>query len=210
VVLSQLIYKDLKMQVFENREEFLTQGVEEFRPVFDAIKRPLPLGIKIACGFAYGAKRSKAIGQCFSANSTKEGVIQIFICPTLSDPIKVLETVVHELCHATAGAMNHGKVFQSVARLMLLEPLFSGKNAWRGTKGKASFTTEYANIIEALGDYPNPAIELNVQTKTQTTRMLKAVCPSCDYTVRLSAKWAYDADGNPNLPTCPCGDTLAL
>ena len=190
---------------FENREEFLTQAVEEFRPVFDAIHRPLPLGIKVACGFPLGAKRSKAIGQCFSANHTKENIIQIFISPVLSKPHEVIETLVHELCHATANGMNHGKPFQQVAKLMLLEPCMTGKNAWRATKGNADFSVEFAGILDSLGEYPNPQIELSHHAKTQTTRMLKASCPSCGYTVRLTAKWA--AQG---LPTCPCGDDLAL
>lgn len=194
----------------ENREEYLLQAVEELRPVFDAIHKPLPLGIKVACGFPYGAKRSKAIGQCFSANATKEGVIQIFISPVLSDRVTVLETLIHELCHATANGMNHGKYFQATARLMGLVPVHAGKNAWRATKGNADFAVDYGAIMDALGEYPNPEISITHDTKTQTTRMLKAVCPSCDYTVRLSAKWAYDADGNPNLPTCPCGDTFAI
>jgi hypothetical protein len=42
--------------------------------------------------------------------------------------------------------------------------------------------------------------------KVQTTRRLKAVCPSCGYTVRLTSKWA--ALG---LPSCPVdSDTLNL
>ena len=193
-----------------NREEWLIQAIEEFRPVFDAVHRPLPDLIKVACGFPYGAKRSKAIGQCFSAKATKEGVVQIFISPVLSERIEVLETLVHELCHATPNGMNHGKVFQSVASSVGLIAVGTGKNAWRATKASNTFVSDYASILEALGVYPNPPITVTVDTKTQTTRMLKAECPSCGYTIRLSAKWAYDADGIPRLPECPCGDHFQL
>ena len=65
------------------------------------------------------------------------------------------------------------------------------------------------SIIDGLGVYPHAALDMSSR-KTQGTRMLKASCPSCSYTVRLTAKWAFDSYGNPRLPVCPCGDTLAL
>jgi len=43
------------------------------------------------------------------------------------------------------------------------------------------------------------------QIKKQTTRMIKAECPSCGYTARISQKWV-----DVGLPTCPCGDTLSV
>jgi hypothetical protein len=47
--------------------------------------------------------------------------------------------------------------------------------------------------------------------KKQSTRMLKAVCSRCGYTVRLTSKWAYMADGKtPNLPQCPTDPTVTL
>ena len=42
--------------------------------------------------------------------------------------------------------------------------------------------------------------------KKQSTRMLKAECPECGYTIRLSKKWA-----DVGLPNCPTdGAALAL
>jgi hypothetical protein len=42
--------------------------------------------------------------------------------------------------------------------------------------------------------------------KKQGTRMLKAECPECGYTIRLTKKWA-----DVGLPTCPTdGGALAL
>ncbi len=67
-----------------------------------------------------------------------------------------------------------------------------------------------------LGPYPHARL-IDLDTKKQTTRMLKAVCPNeeCEiraqaendkpYTVRLTALWA-----ELGMPTCPCGTEMTL
>ena len=190
---------------FNTREEWLNQGVEELRPLFESINKPVADKVRIACGFPLDAKRSKAIGQCWSDQNSADRTVEILISPELDDPVAVFEVLVHELCHATPNGMNHGKPFQAVASKMLLEPCSSTKREpWKATKGSPEFLPAYKAIIDSLGTYPHA--KLMYQTKkTQTTRMIKASCPSCGYTVRLTAKWA--AQG---MPTCPCGDDLAV
>lgn len=189
---------------YATREEWLTAAIEELRPVFAAVGKPLPAAIRVACGFPLNAKRSKAIGECWIASASADGVIEILISPVLADPVLVFEVLVHELCHATSGAFNHGINFQKAASLMLLQPCGAGKQPWKSTKGTTEFAIEYGQLIDGLGVYPHGQLTYT-DRKTQGTRMLKASCPSCGYTVRLTTKWA--AQG---LPTCVCGDTLAL
>jgi hypothetical protein len=101
--------------------------------------------------------------------------------------------------------MNHGVNFQRVAASMGLKACGAGKESWKATKGDASFLPSYQAMIDGLGPYPHAALSFADARKTQGTRMLKACCPSCGYTVRLTQKWA-----DQGLPTCPCGDDLAL
>ena len=190
--------------IHSTREDWLTAAVEELRPVFDGIGRPVPQKIRVACGFPLDAKRSKAIGQCWADTASADKSIEIMISPVLDDKVAVFEVLVHELCHATAGAMNHGVNFQAAARSMLLKATGSGKQPWKSTAGDHNFLAAYAAMIDSLGDYPHAALTFNTR-KTQSTRMLKAFCPSCGYTVRLTQKWA-----DLGLPTCVCGDTLTL
>jgi hypothetical protein len=190
---------------YATREEWLTAAIEELRPVFDAVGRPVPKRIRPACGFPLGSKRSKAIGQCWADSASADKTIEILIAPTLADPVEVFEVLVHELCHSTAGAMNHGLKFAHVASVMGLMAVGTGKEEWKSTKGDASFLPAYAGMIDGLGAYPHAALTFSNAKKTQGTRMLKACCPSCGYTVRLTQKWA-----DQGLPTCPCGDDLAL
>ena len=187
-----------------NREDWLSAAVSELRPFFDAIGAPLPANVRVTCGFPSNAKRSGAIGECWADTASADQTFEVLISPVLDEPLRVFDVLVHELCHATAGAMNHGVNFQKVAWLMGLEPSPT-KSGWKATVRGPDFELNYGGIIASLGDYPHAALTMNSK-KVQTTRMLKAVCPSCGYTVRLTAKWA--AVG---LPTCPSdSDTLNL
>jgi hypothetical protein len=187
-----------------NREDWLTAAVNELRPFFDTVGKPLPANVRVTCGFPSNAKRSGAIGECWADTASADKTFEVLISPTLDDPLHVFDVLVHELCHSTAGAMNHGINFQKAAALMHLVPSL-GPKGWKATGRGVQFEPTYGAIIDSLGPYPHAALTMNSK-KVQGTRMLKAVCPSCGYTVRLTQKWA--ALG---LPSCPQdSDTLNL
>jgi hypothetical protein len=187
-----------------NREDWLTAAVNELRPFFDTVGKPLPQNVRVTCGFPSNAKRSGAIGECWADTASADKTFEVLISPTLDDPLHVFDVLVHELCHSTAGAMNHGINFQKAAALMHLVPSL-GPKGWKATGRGVQFEPTYGAIIDSLGPYPHAALTMNSK-KVQGTRMLKAVCPSCGYTVRLTQKWA--ALG---LPSCPQdSDTLNL
>ena len=190
--------------IHHTREQWLTAAVDALRPAFDALNKPVPLAIRAACGFPLHARRSKAVGQCWASTASADRTIEILISPVLAQPRAVFEVLVHELCHATDGAMNHGTAFQSVARAMGLVACGTGKQAWKATRGDEAFGPRYSALLDALGDYPHAELTPGAEAKVQPTRMLKLCCPSCGYTVRTTAKWV-----SVGLPTCPCGDTLA-
>jgi hypothetical protein len=114
----------------------------------------------------------------------------------MDDPYEVWGVLVHELCHAATDGDGHRGRFPTAARSLWLE----GKPT--ATTIGTDFRVNLQSVVESLGDYPHAALNVGAQKKTQSTRMLKAVCPACGYTLRLSAKWAY-TDGSVNLPLCP-------
>jgi len=120
--------------------------------------------------------------------------MEIMVSPVLDDTYRVADVLVHELCHTTAGAMNHGVAFRKVADAMHLIP--SALKGYKATSGGDAFKQAFGPIIDGLGEYPHAQLSMSTR-KVQATRMLKAVCPSCGYTIRLTAKWA--ARG---LPIC--------
>lgn len=187
-----------------NREDWLAAAVSELRPIFEIVGKPLPAAVRVSCGFPSNAKRSGAIGECWADTASADKTFEVLISPVLDTPLQVFDVLVHELCHATAGAMNHGINFQRIAALMHLAPS-AGPKGWKATGRADTFEAAFGEIIKSLDAYPHAALTMSSR-KTQGTRMLKAVCPSCGYTVRLTQKWA--ALG---LPSCPQdSDTLNL
>lgn len=192
------------MAKFKTREEWLEAMTNALRPKFKAAGYAIPAKVHVSCAFPSTrgtAKKNRAIGECWPASSSESGHAEIFISPTLSDPIAVGGTLVHELLHAAIEPMHpdkhvgHGAAFKAA-----MGPL--------GMTGKATATTESAElkrelaaIAKKLGKYPHAAMKLNLRGKVQGTRLLKAECPECGYVIRVTAKWINEA----GLPTCPCG-----
>ena len=115
-------------------------------------------------------------------------------------PLQVFSTLVHELCHAATDGHGHDKVFTRCARALWLE----GKPS--SAAGGERFKINFKDLLDSLGAYPHSRLNIEAVRKKQTTRMLKAACPHCGYTVRLTQKWA-----DLGLPECPVdGETLVL
>ena len=180
---------------FQTREDWLAQAVAELRPVFAALGYPLPDNIRVACGFPSSNARSaknRALGEHWSAKASSDQHHEILISPVVDDVFRVLGILVHELAHAATDGDGHRGRFPALVKALSLE----GKPS-ATTEGNA-FKHEYLPLLEDLGVYPHAKLNAGVNRKVQGTRMLKACCPDCGYTVRLSAKWANIA-----LPVCP-------
>jgi hypothetical protein len=104
----------------------------------------------------------------------------------------VFGILVHELAHsATDGDGHRGRFPKCVQRLGL-----EGKPT--ATKVGQVFRSQFGALVESLGLYPHARLNVGANRKTQSTRMLKASCPFCGYTIRLTKTWA-----DLGLPTCP-------
>lgn len=193
--------------IHATREEWLTVAFNELRPAFEIAGSKLPDRVRLTCGFPLHAKRNNAIGECWIDTASADKHYEVLISPVIAEPRKVFEVLVHELCHTAKGGFNHGVNFQKIASAMLLEPVDPNrKNAWGATRGANGFDQAYGAIIDSLGAYPHAELAFSNGKKKQGTRMLKAECPSCGYTVRLSSKWA-----SYGLPSCPVdSDVLTL
>ncbi len=73
------------------REAWLIKAVRKLEPLFSAQGYELP-ACRISCGFASTGLRSGPIGQCWSRASAADRINQIFISPSLADPVEVLDT----------------------------------------------------------------------------------------------------------------------
>jgi len=177
-----------------NREEWLSAQIGELRPLFEEAGYPLPEKIRVTCGFPSQKARSlnKAIGEWWPQSASSDGHDEILISPVIDDPFEAMGVLMHELCHAATPGHGHDRVFSALARRMWLE----GKPT--ATVIGQAFRDNLSAIIESSGAYPHAALDVGRVRKVQSTRMIKASCPCCGYTVRLTEKWAKQG-----LPHCP-------
>lgn len=187
------------------REAWLTKAADL---LWDRMREVHPLkvnpAIKVSMGFPFKrkGKGSHAIGQCWCQTASKEGVCEIFVCPTLEDPITVLATLLHEQVHAAVGVKEgHKGPFKRVAQGVGLE----GKMT--ATVPGAGLTQFLKGVAKKLGPYPHRELltTLGSGPKKDGTRMLKVYCPDCDYTVRTTQKWV-----DVGMPMCPCGTLMTM
>jgi hypothetical protein len=180
------------------REEWLRRVGDAMASTIEkAAGAPLPQNWRVSCGFMSQGIRSKAIGQCWSPEASKDGATEIFITPRLDDAAKVAAVLAHEMIHACLPGIGHGKPFVKAAKEIGFAAPVTKFNptdalwAW------------LLPIVEAAGPYPHAEIIGAARAagapKKQNARMIKAECPSCGYTVRLARKW-IETKG---APICP-------
>lgn len=185
------------------REDWLQQlttriGVQIFEPA----GYPLPPHLRVSVGFPSRggtALANRKIGECWHADTSEDECFEIFISPVLGTPLQAAETLVHELVHAVLPAdVRHGREFRRLARTL-------------GLEGKPTATyasAELAAVLEALypGDYPHAELKPRIPVRKQSTRMRKAMCAECGYTVRVARQWL-----TVGIPQCPVhGAPLAV
>lgn len=180
---------------YATREAWLQDAAGELAPlILAASGQTLPANLRVACGFPSTFRRSGALGETFAPKDSADGATEILISPTLSEPWQVLAVLARHLMMTVASGSALSRAFASAGI----------------TPGKPNEVPAIAlcptipDLAAALGDYPHAELSLADRPKAPT-RLLKGLCPSCGYTIRLSAKWAQQG-----MPTCHCGDLINL
>jgi len=194
----------------EHREAWLHGLISAMRPIFAENGAEIPANIRVSCGFpsqrGLNGVRNQRIGECWADTDSKDGSFEIFVSPTLANAMRVAGAVAHELIHASVGlAAGHQKPFKRVALAIGL----TGKMS--ATQEGDAFKRALEPILEGLGPYPHAELDarkrarlnggppLTSGPKKQGTRLLKAMCPLCNYTVRVTKKWVDEM----GPPLCP-------
>lgn len=186
------------------REQWLNAVAKGLGPTFEKNGAPLP-PFRVSIGFPSTGHRGKRVAECHSAASSADNHHEIYIRPDQAEPIEVAATLAHELVHAGVGLKHgHDRTFRRVALAIGLE------GPMRSTHAGAAFKELAAGIIEQVGAFPHAELVVNQRSflsdapKKQSTRYLKAECPECGYTVRLSRMWL-----SWGAPICPL-DKLSM
>ena len=179
------------MELPVNRETWLQAAVQALEPIFSAVGYGIP-PLKVSCGFAASSSPRTTLGQCWPRQRSGEMVNEIFISPKIEDPLEVLDTLVHEICHAIDDCQSgHGADFQGIAHVVGLEG--PARMAMAGPSLKIRLVT----LSDKLGPYPHRALNFPPPRPSNSSRS-KAKCPECGYEVTLLKRWV---DYGP--PICP-------
>jgi hypothetical protein len=181
------------------REEWLLELARKITPRIEEVSGQTMPPFRISVGFptrgALSLKR-RVIGQCWPGLMSKDKHHEIFISPLIADELEVAATVAHELVHANVGtAAGHRKPFTRVAYGIGL----AGKPT--ATVAGDGFKDFVMPVLKKIGGFGHAGLTPSTDSrfKPQTTRLLKAACLKCQYTVRVTAKWVNEA----GAPICP-------
>ena len=182
------------------RQEWIETAVKMFREHFSANWQTVPDNIRLSVGFPVGAKDGKRIlGQCFPMEFSKDQHWEIFISPNYVDSVEILETIAHEMVHATVKEPGHRGKFKQCALAIGFEAPMTATPA--GPK-----MLEFINkIIEAIGKFPAGDLNL-MKRKKQATNLKKCECPDCGYIARVTMKWIKKV----GEPICPVDEVQMI
>lgn len=172
---------------FKTREEWLTYVADKLRPTYKAAGHAIPVKVRFAVGFCSTGERGKRVGECWYPEASGDKSVEIFIKPDQFNPVTVAGILAHELVHAAVGnECGHKGAFR-----MLCNKLgFTGKMT-QAEPGPDMQRTVMDPILKRAGKLPHAALVGKVtDRKKQSTRLLKAECETCGYTVRVTKKWA--------------------
>src|SRR5215469_11455027 len=98
------------------RQQWLESAVEALRAKFADVGYTVPQKIRVSIGWPKRAASCGAIGECWSTSASSDGHTEIFISPRLTESVRILDVLAHELDHATVGTdAGHGKAFKQCA-----------------------------------------------------------------------------------------------
>lgn len=186
--------------MFKTREQWLMAAIDMIaKEIFVPHGFEVP-EVRASVGWPGGrGKKSGVLGQCFPTETTGDKVAQIFVSPVVSDALKALVVVAHELVHAVDDCKSaHKSGFIKIAKEIGFVP--------KWTVATPSVITDelrekLESIAEKLGTYPHAAINATEKPNVQKTYMLKVVCiVDEDYFIRMTQTKLDDY----GAPLCPC------
>lgn len=177
------------------REAWLTHFTEEYLwPRIEAVGGHRPQKYRVSVGFPKGRRGSKghSIGQCWSQEVSADRTCEIFVSPEL-DAAQAVAVLAHETIHASVGVQcGHRAPFKKLALAIGLS------GPMRATVPTAGFEETIRAWIAAESVYPHAPLSAATSPNKPGSRLLKARCEACGYTVRVTRQWLDIAS-----PICP-------
>lgn len=176
---------------FKTREQWLNAAVPKLARLIREHGWTFPEKWQVSVGFPRGS--GEAIGQCWTKGAAVDGETwNLFVAPDITDPVRVLGVLLHEMIHATVGLEEkHGGQFKKLAQLC-------------GLTGKMTATTEgpelvkhLTRIADQLGEYPHvglhaPARQRKPRGKGRTLTLVSVSAGYEDYKLAIERRFLED------------------
>ena len=154
--------------------------------------------VRVTRGWPRGASRrakNMIAGACHPRAHSSDNHNEVFINPTITGTVQILDILCHELCHAIDDCQSgHRGAFARLARRIGLEGKLTATHAGADLKETLDF------YIEEAGTCPTPPMTDKRTKPKQSTRMIKLQCSDCGFTARTSRKWIERLTGY--CPVC--------
>jgi hypothetical protein len=177
------------------REAWLIHFADKYLwPRIEAAGGNRPQKYRVSVGFPKGRRGCKghSIGQCWAEEVSADQTCEIFVSPEL-DATSAVSVLVHECCHASVGVKyGHRAPFKKLALAVGLS------GPMRATVPSAGLEATIAEWIASESAYPHSPFSPATSPTKPGSRLLKASCDSCGYTVRVTRQWLDVAS-----PVCP-------
>lgn len=178
------------------RESWLNAAVVALHPIFAEHGYTVPQ-VKVSCSWPGGGSARKRIGECWPTKASAADVNEVFISPTLDDPVRVLDVLAHELAHAVDNCQNgHKAPFVKIVRAIGLE----GKPT--ATVAGPDLRLKLETVVLSMGAYPHSKVNINAARKKDTVRQIKRECSACGAIWRMSRQWIDAAEHGMWCPVC--------
>src|SRR5262245_18329008 len=83
------------------RQQWLEHAVEALRTRFRVAGYIIPQKVRVSIGWPKRAASCGAIGECWSTEASSDQHAELFISPQLTDGLRIMDVLAHELDHAT-------------------------------------------------------------------------------------------------------------
>lgn len=175
------------------REDWLLRAVDMLRPIFERAGFFVP-PVKVSIGFTSGGTRSRHLGQCWASKCSADGTNQIFISPSESDPVEILDTLTHELVHAVDDCKSgHGEGFKKIALAIGL------KGPMRSAGANEYLRQDLVRISLVLGQFPHGKLFTPGPSPAASIKRPGAKCGKCGFEIVMLKKHLHM--GPPYCPT---------
>lgn len=178
------------------REEWLKRGVRALRPLLRKAGVVMRDRWQVSMSLT---STSRSVGQCWHGSTSQSGqTTNILISPELSDPVEILDTLLHEMIHASLPPeTQHGASFRQACAAI-------GLTKGRPTEASAgpALRKVLVRVARFLGQFPHdPMIIDGFERRKKKGGYWPVFCSPTEprYRVQISAK-ALDAHGPPRCP----------